>query len=55
MSSVRRTTRNTSDGGSRWLQGYDGCLFFLSDSLTTHSYRHRLLTGDHDKVFGKGQ
>jgi hypothetical protein len=35
--------------------GYDGCLFLLSDSLPTYSYRHRLLTGDCYKVFGEGE
>ena len=53
MSLVRRITRNTSDEGSRWPQGYDSCLFFLSDSLPTLSYRHRLLTGDCNKYSGR--
>lgn len=53
MSSVRRITRNTSDEGSRWLRGYDSCLFFLPDSLPTHSYWHRLLTGDCNKYSGR--
>lgn len=53
MSSVRRITRNTSDEGSRWLRGYDSCHFFLPDSLYTHSYWHRVLTGDCNKYSGR--
>ena len=54
MSSVRQITRNTSSGGSRWLQGYDSYLLLLSESIPTHSYLRGLLTGI-VKVFGKGE
>lgn len=53
MSSVRRITGNTSNEGSRWLRGYDICLF-LSDPLPNQLNHCRLLTEDHIKYSGRG-